>query len=51
MRASLHGRMSQPKTFGHGYVLLPLQLVYGQYRETQVSIKENKAEYTTPGKV
>jgi GTPase SAR1 family protein len=33
-----------------GKTLVFLQLVYGQYRETQVSIKENKAEYTAANK-
>ena len=28
-------------------VSLPLQLIYGQHRETHVSIKENKADYKT----
>lgn len=30
---------------------LSLQLIYGQHRETHVSIKENKADYTTTHKV
>ena len=33
------------------HTLAPSQLVYGQDRQTQVSIKENKATYTPANKV